>query len=190
MRFAETGRGGSRARCRAQSAFKLLAGSEVNILPDGSLDYEDGMLEELDWVVASVHTSFRISEERMTERMVAAVSNPLVDCLGHPTGRLLLRREGYDVDIARVIEATREAGTMIEINGNPNRRDLREGQARMAAAAGIPIVINTDAHRVSTMANMAYGVATARRAGLSRQQVANAKPWRSFNALRKPNRKL
>lgn len=170
--------------------FRLLAGSEVNIGPDGSLDYEDDLLEELDWVIASVHTSFRISAEKMTNRMVTAVSNPLVDCLGHPTGRLLLRREPYDVDIARVVEAAVEAGTMIEINGNPNRRDLNEGHTRLAAGAGVPIVCNTDAHRVSTLANMEFGVATARRAGLGKAQVANTRTWRSFNALRKPGRKL
>jgi DNA polymerase (family 10) len=126
----------------------------------------------------------------MTKRMVVAVSNPLVDCLGHPTGRLLLRREPYDLDVEAVIAAAAEHGTMIEINGNPNRRDLNEGHARMAAAAGVPIVVNTDAHRVRTLNNMVYGVATARRAGLSAAQVANTKPWRSFNALRKPGRKL
>ena len=175
---------------RELKGFRLLAGSEVNILPDGALDYEDELLEELDWVVASVHTSFRISGERMTARMVEAVSNPLVDCLGHPTGRLLLRRDPYDVDLAPVIEAAVAAGTMIEINGNPNRRDLNERHARIAADAGIPILCNTDAHRVSTLDNMRYGVATARRAGLTRSEIANTKGWRSFNAMRKPGRKL
>jgi DNA polymerase (family 10) len=170
--------------------FRLLSGSEVNILPDGSLDYDDDLLDELDWVVASVHTSFRISEEKMTERIVTAVSNPLVDCLGHPTGRLILRREPYDIDVARIVAAAAEHGTMIEINGNPNRRDLNERHVRVAADAGVKIVCNTDAHRVRTLANMAYGVATARRAGLTKDDVANARPWRSFNALRKPGRKL
>ena len=123
--------------------FRLLAGSEVNVMPDGSLDYDDELLDQLDWVVASVHTSFRISKERMTERIVTAVENPLVDCLGHPTGRLLLRREPYDLDVERVVEAAVGAGTMIEINGNPNRRDLNERHVRVAADAGVPIVLNT-----------------------------------------------
>ncbi len=170
--------------------FRLLSGSEVNILPDGSLDYDDELLDELDWVVASVHTSFRIGPERMTERIVRAVSHPLVDCLGHPTGRLLLRREPYDVDMEAIVSAAAEAGTMIEINGNPNRRDLNERHVRTATEAGVRIAINTDAHRVRTLANMAYGVATARRGGLAAAQVANARSWRSFNALRKPGRKL
>ena len=174
----------------SMKGFRLLAGSEVNILPDGSLDYEDEVLDQLDWVVASVHTSFRIGPKKMTDRMVAAVSNPLVDCLGHPTGRLLLKREPYDLDVEAVIAAAAEHGTMIEINGSPRRRDLNEGHARMAAEAGVPIVLNTDAHRVSTLENMVYGLATARRAGLTADQIANTKPWRSFNALRKPGRKL
>ncbi|MBA2523273.1 MAG: DNA polymerase/3'-5' exonuclease PolX [Solirubrobacterales bacterium] len=170
--------------------FRLLSGSEVNILPDGSLDYDDELLAELDWVVASVHTSFRMTGTKMTERVVRAVSHPQVDCLGHPTGRLLLRREPYDIDIASVAEAAAAAGTMIEINGNPNRRDLSEHHVRIAAAAGVPVVVNTDAHRVRTLDNMAFGIATARRAGLTKDQIVNARTWRSFNALRKPGRKL
>lgn len=168
--------------------FKLLAGSEVNILPDGSPDYDDELLAELDWVIASVHTSFRMGEKKMTERMVAAVSHPLVHCLGHPTGRLLLKREPYDLDIARVIEAAAEHGTMIEINGNPNRRDLNDRQARLAADAGVPIVLNTDAHRTRTLSNMPYAVATARRAGLSAEQIANTRPWPAMEALIKSGR--
>jgi DNA polymerase (family X) len=165
--------------------FKLLAGTETNILPDGSLDYDDELLGELDWVVASVHTSFRISERAMTERVVAAIEHPLVDCIGHLTGRMLLRRRPYDIDVERVAEAAASAGTMLEINGNPNRRDLSEHNARLAAEIGATIVINTDAHRVRTMENMRYGVATARRAWLTADQIANTRPWRSFSRLRK-----
>jgi len=163
--------------------FRLLAGSEVNIGTDGSLDYEDEVLEQLDWVIASVHTSFRMGKQRMTDRIVAAVRNPLVDCLGHPTGRMLLRREPYDLDIEAIIAAAAEAGTMIEINGNPNRRDLSDHHARLAAEAGVPIVCNTDAHRTTTLANMTYGVATARRAGLTAVQVANTRTWAQLRKL-------
>ncbi len=170
--------------------FRLMSGSEINIGTDGGLDYEDDLVDQLDWVVASVHTSFRLGKDRMTARMVEAVSNPLVDCLGHPSGRMLLRREPYDFDIEKVIAAAAEHGTMIEINGSPRRRDLNEGHARMAAEAGVTICLNTDAHRTSTMENMIYGVATARRAGLTKDQIANTRAWRSFNALRKKNRKL
>ena len=167
------------------SRFKLLAGSEVNIGTDGSLDYSDELLEELDWVVASVHTSFRIGERKMTDRIVAAIENPLVDCIGHLTGRLILRRRGYRVDVERVIKAAAANGTMLEINSNPNRRDLSERYARLAAEAGVTIVINTDAHGVDTMGNIVYGVATARRAWLSAAQVANTRGWREFKKLMK-----
>ncbi|MDX6586563.1 MAG: polymerase [Solirubrobacterales bacterium] len=169
----------------ATKRFRVLAGSEVNILTDGSLDYEDSLLERLDWVVASVHTSFRMTRENMTKRMVAAVEHPLVDCLGHPSGRMLLRREGYDFDIEAVVEAAASAGTMIEINGNPNRRDLSEQNARLAADAGVKICLNTDAHRISTLANMRYGVANARRAWLTKADVANTRPWGEFKKLMK-----
>jgi DNA polymerase (family 10) len=167
------------------SRFRVLAGTESNILPDGSLDYEDSLLERLDWVVASVHTSFRMTKANMTARMVAAVEHPLVDCLGHPSGRMLLRRDGYDFDIEAVAEAAARAGTFIEINGNPNRRDLSEQNARVVADAGVKICLNTDAHRVSTLENMRYGIATARRAWLTKADVANARPWAQFQKLRK-----
>ena len=113
----------------------------------------------------------------MTDRMIEAVRNPLVDCLGHPTGRMLLRREPYDVDIEAVVAAAARGGTMIEINGNPNRRDLNDHNARLAAEAGVPIVCNTDAHRTSTLRFIEYSVATARRAGLTAEQVANTRTW-------------
>ncbi|HSJ18666.1 MAG TPA: DNA polymerase/3'-5' exonuclease PolX [Solirubrobacterales bacterium] len=174
---------------RRLRGFKLLAGTETNILPDGSLDYEDELLGELDWVIASVHTSFRISERAMTERAVAAIEHPLVDCIGHLTGRMLLRRRPYDIDVERVAEAAARTGTMLEINGNPNRRDLSEHNARLAAEIGATIVINTDAHRVRTMENMRYGVATARRAWLTADQIANTRPWRSFSRMRKRARR-
>ena len=172
----------------APKGFRLLAGSEVNIGTKGELDYPDELLAELDWVVASVHTSFNISEKAMTERVIEAIGHPLVDCIGHLTGRLLLRREPYRIDVERVAEAAAANGTMIEINGNPNRRDLKEGHARLAAEAGVMICCNTDAHGVDTLVNMQYSVATARRAWLSADQIANTRPWRSFATLRKRHR--
>jgi DNA polymerase (family X) len=174
-----------RALDRRTRGLRLLAGTETNILPDGSLDYEDEVLEELDWVIASVHTSFRISEKKMTDRVMTAIEHPLVDCIGHLSGRMILRRRPYDVDVERVAEAAAASGTMLEINGNPNRRDLSEQNARLAADIGATIVINTDAHRVRTMQNMRYGIATARRAWLSVDQIANTRGWREFAKLRK-----
>jgi DNA polymerase (family 10) len=169
----------------APRGFRLLAGSEVNIGLDGSLDYPDELLAELDWVVGSVHTSFAISEKAMTERVIGAMEHPLVDCIGHLTGRLLLRREPYAVDMARIAEAAARTGTMMEINGNPNRRDLNEHNAKLAAEAGVRIVCTTDAHGTETLANIRYSVATARRAWLSADRIANTRAWRSFAPLRK-----
>jgi DNA polymerase (family 10) len=173
----------------APRGFRLLAGSEVNIGLDGSLDYPDDLLAELDWVIGSVHTSFTISEKAMSDRVIAAMEHPLLDCIGHLTGRLLLRREPYGVDIERIVEAAVRTGTMMEINGNPNRRDLNEHHAKLAAEAGVRIVCNTDAHGTETLANIRYSVATARRAWLSAKQIANTRTWRSFAPLRKRARR-
>jgi DNA polymerase (family X) len=165
--------------------FRVLAGSEVNIAVDGSLDYDDDLLGSLDWVIASVHTSFRIAPRAMTERVIAACEHPLVDCIGHLTGRLIMRREAYEIDLEAVIEAAARTGTMLEINGNPNRRDLAEGPARLAAEAGVLICLNSDAHGADTLVNMKYAAATARRAWLTPDQVANTRPWRRLSPLRK-----
>jgi DNA polymerase (family 10) len=135
--------------------------------------------------MASVHTSFRISAEKMTDRVVRAAENPLVDCIGHLTGRLIGRREPYDIDVERVVEAAAAAGTMLEINGNPNRRDLNEHHARLAADAGVRICVNTDAHGADTLDNMRWGIATARRAWLTTPDVANTRPWSRFKKLLK-----
>jgi DNA polymerase (family 10) len=156
---------------------ELLAGSEVNILPDGSLDYEDELLARLDWVIASVHTSFGVGEQAMTERMIAAIEHPLVRAIGHPTGRKIEGRDPYAVDLEAVFAAAARTGTMLEINGNPDRRDLADVHARAAASAGVTIVIDSDAHRTGTLENMRWGVATARRAWLTAEQVANTRPW-------------
>jgi DNA polymerase (family X) len=163
--------------------FHLLVGSEINIGLDGSLDYPDDLVAELDWVVASVHTSFNVSEKDMTARVVAAIEDPNVDCIGHLTGRLIGRREPYGIDIEAVAEAAARTNTMIEINGNPNRRDLSDRHARLAADAGVRIVLNTDAHGVDTLDNMVYAVATARRAWLTKAEVANTRPWSEFKKL-------
>jgi DNA polymerase (family X) len=163
--------------------FRLLAGSEINIGLDGALDYPDDLVAALDWVVASVHTSFSISAEEMTERVLIAIESPDVDCIGHLTGRLIGRREPYAIDVEAVTEAAARTGTMIEINGNPNRRDLSDRHARLATDAGVAIVLNTDAHGIDTLDNMQYAVATARRAWLTKADVANTKSWTEFKKL-------
>jgi DNA polymerase (family 10) len=165
--------------------FKLLAGSEVNINPDGSLDYEDEVLAALDWVIASVHSSFRMGEKKMTERILAAMENPYVDAIGHLTGRLILRRDPYPIDIERIVEHAAATGTMLEINGNPDRRDLTDSHAQLAADAGAMIVIDSDAHGTETLELIRFGVATARRGWLSAEQVANTRPLRELRKLQK-----
>ena len=161
---------------------RVLAGSEVNVLPDGSLDYADDLLAELDWVVASLHSSFRLSEREQTKRMITAMEHPLVDVIGHPTGRLIDRREPYPLDIDRVARAAAETGTYLEINGNPDRRDLNEINARQAVELGATLVIDSDAHGTETLGNIRYGVATARRAWLTAANVANTLPWEELSA--------
>jgi DNA polymerase (family 10) len=164
---------------------ELLAGSEVNVLPDGELDYEDELLAQLDWVVASVHTAFGMGEQAMTERMVKAIEHPLVDAIGHPTGRLIERREPYEIDLEAVFAAAARTGTLLEINANPDRRDLSDVHARAAVRAGVRLVIDSDAHWTRTLANMRWGIATARRAWLRKEDVANTRPWAELQRLRK-----
>jgi DNA polymerase (family 10) len=169
--------------------FTLLVGTESNVLPDGSLDYDDDLLAQLDWVIASVHTSFGMDERAMTDRMIAAIEHPLVDSIGHPTGRKIETRPPYALDMERVIDAAVRTHTMLEINAAPDRRDLNEIHARAAAAAGVPILINSDAHSVRNLDLLRYGIATARRAWLTPAQVANTRSWPELDALRKRSRR-
>jgi DNA polymerase (family 10) len=163
----------------------LLAGTEGNIGLDGGLDYDDDLLAQLDWIMASVHTSFRIGEKEMTKRMVAAIENPYVDCIGHPTGRLIGRREPYAVDVEKVIEAAARTGTFLEINGQADRRDLNDVWARAAVEAGVKLCLDSDGHGTQTLANVRYAVATARRAWLTADDVANTRDLKALNKLRK-----
>jgi DNA polymerase (family 10) len=164
---------------------RVLAGTETNIMPDGSLDYDDDLLEQLDWVVASLHTSFRLSEKKQTDRMLRAMEHPLVDVIGHPTGRLLESREPYALDVDRVIAKAVETGTFLEINSNPDRRDLNDVYARAAAQAGVTLLIDSDSHGVETLPNIRYGIATARRAWVGAEQVGNTRSWDKLRKLRK-----
>ncbi len=167
---------------------ELLAGSEVNILPDGSLDYDDELLGSLDWIIASAHTSFGMDERAMTERIITAIEHPLVDAIGHPTGRKIDQREPYALDLEAVFAAAARTGTFLEINANPDRRDLSDVNARAAVRAGVMLLIDSDAHRTRTLQNMLWGVATARRAWLSAADVANTRSWAEFQRLRKQSR--
>jgi DNA polymerase (family 10) len=163
----------------------VLVGTETNIGLDGRPDYDDELLAQLDWVVASVHTSFGIGVDAMTDRVVAAMEHPLVDAIGHPTGRKIETRAPYAVDLDRIIEAAVATGTMLEINSAADRRDLDDVNARAAVRAGARIIVNSDAHGANTLGVTRWGIATARRAWLTAGDVANTLPWERFAPLRK-----
>ena len=153
--------------------FRVFKGTECDILPDGSLDFSDDLLAGFDYVVASVHTHFTLGEAEQTARVCKALSHPAVTMLGHPTGRLLLRREGYKLDLDRVLQAAAEHGKMIEINAQPSRLDLDWTYVKRAKALGIPIVINPDAHSPGELALTRFGIDVARRGWLTKDEVFN-----------------
>jgi DNA polymerase (family 10) len=157
--------------------FRLLRGIEVNIRADGSLDVSDEDMAACDWVVASLHSAF---DRNPTERIVAAMENPHVDLIGHPTTRKLNRRAGADIDIERVIAKAVETGTALEINSQADRLDLRDVHARAAGEAGARLVISSDGHSVGALSNVELGIAQARRAWLTSDQILNTQPWRSI----------
>jgi len=154
----------------------VLRGMEVDVLADGTLDMDDDLLERMDVVVVSVHGRFELEEARQTERVVTALAHPSVNVLGHPTGRLLGQRDGFAIDLDAVIAAAREHDVALEINAHPARLDLDDRWARVAAKAGVPIAINTDAHGPAELGLLPHGVLQARRAWLEPQQVINTWP--------------
>ena len=151
----------------------VLAGTEVDIKSDGSLDLPDGVLQRLDWVVASVHSQFGLGREAMTNRVVTAMANPNVNALGHATGRLLQRRPGYELDWERVFTAAREFNVAVEVNSSPDRLDINDELIREAVKRGVKIVISTDAHSGNELNNMRFGLATARRGGAAKADIIN-----------------
>ena len=161
--------------------FQILRGIEVNIRADGTLDVADEVLEELDWVVASLHTAF---DREPTERILGAIDNPNVDCIGHLTGRRILKRDGSTVDIERIVERAAETGTALEINSQPDRLDMRDTHARLAGEAGVRIPITTDAHSTTALGYAELGIGLARRAWLTKQQVLNTRTWAQITKLR------
>src|SRR5829696_2692301 len=160
----------------------LLNGSEVDILRDGSLDYEDALLAELDFVVASVHTSFNVGEEAMTERIIRAMNNPHVRTIGHPTGRILNRRDPYEVDVSRFIREAAATNTALEHNAYVDRLDLSVPYLREAINAGVRITIDTDAHDETALSFARFGVSQARRAWVEKGSVVNCLPWNEFES--------
>jgi DNA polymerase (family 10) len=164
---------------------QILRGVEVDIRADGSLDLSDDDLAGRDWVVASIHAGFRDSSERLTGRILAAIEHPLVRCIGHPTGRRINKRTPYELDFEAVVARAAETGTFLEINGQPDRLDLRDTQARMAAESGVGIILSSDAHSVGGLDYLDLAVSQARRAWLEPSQVVNARPWDGIKSMRK-----
>jgi DNA polymerase (family 10) len=162
--------------------FTLLKGIEVNIRIDGSLSLPDEVLAERDWVIASLHAAF---DRNPTERVLTAMENPHVHMIGHLTARKINIRPPADLNIERIVEKAVETGTFLEINSQPNRLDLRDTHARLAGEAGVPIAVNTDAHQLSALQHMEMGVAQARRAWLTKQQVLNTRTWAQIKKLGK-----
>lgn len=161
---------------RWESSFRILKGIECDILADGTLDYPDEVLAEFDFVLASVHSRFGLSREEQTERMVRAVGNPWVDLLGHPTGRLLLERDPYELDLFRVLDAAVEAGVAVEINAHPSRLDLDPPSLRYGLPKGLKTSVNPDAHSPEGLADVRWGIGVARRGGCRREDVLDAWP--------------
>ncbi|HLL57219.1 MAG TPA: DNA polymerase/3'-5' exonuclease PolX [Rubrobacteraceae bacterium] len=167
---------------------RLLCGSEVDILKDGTLDYEDALLAELDFVVASIHTSFNVGEEAMTERVVRAMNNPYVNTIAHPTGRILNRREPYEVNVSRLIEEAKSTNTALELNSYPDRLDLSVPYVREAMNAGVRITIDTDAHDETALSFIKFGVAQARRAWVEKESIINCLPLAEFEEYLKSSK--
>ncbi len=159
---------------------RIFAGIEVDILADGTLDLSDSVLEQMDIVIASVHSHFNQSAAEMTDRLLKAIENPNTSLIGHPTGRLLLRREGYEFDIDAVLKAAARKKVAMELNSYPDRLDLNDRHLRLAKEHGVKIVINTDSHHTSHMDKIRFGILQARRAWLTKEDVLNTLPLQKF----------
>jgi DNA polymerase (family 10) len=166
----------------------VLAGIECDIRPDGTLDLADDCLAQLDIVIASVHSAFNLDEERMTERILRALDNRYVDVLGHPTGRLILKRDGYPLRFERIVAAAAAAGVALEINSQVDRLDLDDTRARLAKERGVKIMIDSDAHSPAALGGIRWGALTARRAWLEASDVLNTRPLEAFRASLRRNR--
>jgi len=164
---------------------KILAGSEVDILSDGTLDFSDDILKKLDFVIASIHIGFKGD---VTTRILTAMDNPYVDLIAHPTGRIINRRDAYDIDLNAIFKKAAATGVALEINAHPDRLDLSDVNVRKAAEMNVMIVINTDSHRPDNLTNMIFGVGNARRGWLTPQNVLNTKSYEELRTW-KNNRK-
>jgi DNA polymerase (family 10) len=165
------------------SGIRILKSAEVDILADGSLDYPDDLLAELDYTVCSIHSRFGLNREQQTERLLRAMDNRYFNILGHATGRLLLKRPGYELDMERVIGHARQRGCFFEINSSPDRLDISAANTRAAVQAGVKIAVSTDAHSTREFGLIRYGLDQARRAGLTRADVLNCLSWGELRRL-------
>jgi DNA polymerase (family 10) len=163
--------------------FTLLKGIECDILEKGGMDLPDDVLAQGDFIIASVHYGQKQSRQQITERILGAIENPHVSMIAHPTGRLLTRRDPYDVDLDAVFAAAKKHGKLLELNAHPQRLDLNDVFCAAAKGHGIPIVINTDAHATEELSLMRHGILQARRAGLTKADVANTRPWAQMKQL-------
>jgi DNA polymerase (family X) len=162
---------------------RILKSAEVDILADGALDYPDDLLRELDYTVCSVHSRFSLGKQEQTDRILRAMDNRYFNILGHATGRLLLKRPGYELDMNRIVNHAKENGCFFEINSSPDRLDLSAENARLANDAGVKIAVSTDAHSTREFGTVRYGVDQARRGGLTRASVLNCLPWHDLEPL-------
>jgi len=167
------------------SGIRLLKACEVDILADGSLDLDDAALKELDLTVCSIHSKFNLSRAKQTERIIRAMGNPHCNIIGHPTGRLIGRRDPYEVDADRLIRAAAERGCFLELNAQPDRLDLADVHCKLAKEHGVKVAISTDAHRMTDLAFMRFGVGQARRGWLERDDVINTRKWGELKKLLK-----
>ncbi len=155
------------------SAFRILQGCETNILADGSLDIKDEILSELDYVIAGVHSQLKMPREQMTARIIRAMENPNVDIISHPTGRLLQKRDEYQIDFDKILKAAKSNGIILEINSYPDRLDLKDTNIRKAKNAGVKMIINTDSHSINTLPFIEYGISQARRGWAEKKDIIN-----------------
>ncbi len=169
-----------RAADEQNDKLKIFAGIEVDILGDGSLDLSDSVLEQMDLVIASVHSHFGQSPEEMTDRLLKAIANPNTSIIGHPTGRLLLRRDAYQFDMDQILRAAAQHKVAMELNAYPDRLDLCDRHLRLAKQHGVKIVINTDSHHTSHLDKIRFGILQARRAWLTKDDVLNTLPVETF----------
>ena len=168
---------------RKMKGFRIYHGMECDILPDGSIDLNDEWLEKLDFIIGSIHSQFNMTEEEMTDRVCKAIAHPKMTIYGHATGRLLLNREPFQIDLNRVIEAAKEHNKVIEINANPNRLDLDSIWARKAKDVGVLLSINPDAHSTNGLEDIRYGIGTARRAWVEKKHVLNSRSGKALEKL-------